>query len=877
MIMNIRALLALLLLPSLALAQSQSPVVITQPPGVQGSQVPFNLNNINIAGPPYNAKADTVFKTDGTVAASSAAFSSASSTFTASDVGKLISIPYVGSMAGATLNTTIATFVDANDITLTAPATLGTTSKIIPAAIVATSQSGGGSYAPGDTLTVSGGTSTTAATFSVTNTLLASASVNAAGSGGTNGACTLTGTTGTGTKFVIQATITANAISALGTITIPGVYTVNPTSLAAEPVTSNCSLAGSPTLTLKMGVATATATNVGVYSVIPSNPASTTTGGSGTGATLTVGSVTPGNFSYGTDNATGIGNAITAAQTAGVPLYIPAPRIAACYGFTPPLTVTANLSVIGDWAAGNWNGQINVPNGTPAVSGSVLCPISNGSDAWDETGTTLSVPMSNVGFLFQTPFIGTGDGIHNVPSANVGGLTDSILNNVIVYGTDGNHYGFNLTNPLILTLIKPTSYGGGGFKIAGNSSSGQYGNSTFIEPYAQVIVGGSADGYNLSASQSAVLNLMTFLRPQAIVENIVGVSPSGNSPSSTQYIWRQDVNSRTINVKAADFETTVSSPIQMGTAGLGNDLDFSTLAGSFASIQAPAWSTNGLMFQPLTRTLTDTTSSGTIAEEAAFALQGFHQNFNSSTVATNLDTLLVGAPICGTNCTATNLLSIHAIGQIQTDSAIVAKVGAFISGTGNTTINKNSSTGTTEIGDGSTSGTVTIGGGSNTTVVGSTLSVTGVSTAGTIAGSVCMTSAHLLLYESGATGCTISRADLKNIDGQMTVKDADRILSALQPIAFDWETAPAGDKTAAHQQLGFTAENVRDADPRLSTYDGNGELQAYDPNGLIAMLVVKAQEHERRLNEQRLWLIMLSIIIVLLAGSQAMLWRRPTS
>lgn len=152
---------------------------------------------------------------------------------------------------------------------------------------IATSQSSTGSYAPGDTLTLSSGTFTTAAIFTINTTSVASAAVAAGGSGGTPGTATVTGTTGTGTKFQANVTISGGgAISAINSITVAGNYTVNPTVLTAEPVTGG-GLTGA-TLNIKMGVLSATNSTPGSYTVLPASPVTTTTSGSGTGCTLTV-------------------------------------------------------------------------------------------------------------------------------------------------------------------------------------------------------------------------------------------------------------------------------------------------------------------------------------------------------------------------------------------------------------------------------------------------------------------------------------------------------------------------------------------------------------------------------------------------------------
>jgi hypothetical protein len=152
---------------------------------------------------------------------------------------------------------------------------------------VATAQSGGGSYAPGDTIPLAGGTFSTRAVGTVATTKVASATVAAAGSGGTDGTQTVTGTTGIGTKFQASVTVTGGEITAVLSITVGGSYATNPTSLTNEPVTG-ANLTGAQ-LSVKMGVYTIGATTAGSYSALPSDPVSQfSTSGSGTGATFNV-------------------------------------------------------------------------------------------------------------------------------------------------------------------------------------------------------------------------------------------------------------------------------------------------------------------------------------------------------------------------------------------------------------------------------------------------------------------------------------------------------------------------------------------------------------------------------------------------------------
>jgi hypothetical protein len=159
-------------------------------------------------------------------------------------------------------------------------------STIMMAASALVADGGTTGSVPGQTLTVSGGTSTTAATFPVISTFVASASVAVAGSGGTDGSQTVTGTTGTGTKFEATVTISGGAIASVDAISVAGSYTVNPTSLTNEPVTG-AGLTGAQ-LALEMATETVgAALETGIYTALPSNPAATAGGGAGVELTVT--------------------------------------------------------------------------------------------------------------------------------------------------------------------------------------------------------------------------------------------------------------------------------------------------------------------------------------------------------------------------------------------------------------------------------------------------------------------------------------------------------------------------------------------------------------------------------------------------------------
>lgn len=264
----------------------------------------------------FGAKGDYVASTGASVAALSTAFSNSGGvTFTAADVGKAILIDGAGTN-GATLTTTIAAISGASaTLTGAAVAAAGGGTNYCSGASVATAQSGGGSYVPGDTLTPTGGTSAIGALLAVATTKVVAASVASGGSGGTTGTANVAGTTGVySQKFVANVTISGGAITAVNSITFAGSYSTNPTSIAAEPVTG-AGLTGA-TLNLTMGVNSASVTNPGNYSVNPTNPVSTTTSGSGTGATLTLSLTATGAWAYATDDTAAIASATS-------PLYLP--------------------------------------------------------------------------------------------------------------------------------------------------------------------------------------------------------------------------------------------------------------------------------------------------------------------------------------------------------------------------------------------------------------------------------------------------------------------------------------------------------------------------------------------------------------------------
>lgn len=147
---------------------------------------------------------------------------------------------------------------------------------------------GGQAYIPADTITLTGGVQSTPVSLTLLTTKVSALpGITNAGTGGTPGTATVTGTTGTGTKF--QATVTISPggiITSVDSLILPGSYTVNPASLTNAPVTGG-GLTGAQ-LSILMGVNTFTITNPGVFTNNPFAGQFTqnTTSGIGVGATF---------------------------------------------------------------------------------------------------------------------------------------------------------------------------------------------------------------------------------------------------------------------------------------------------------------------------------------------------------------------------------------------------------------------------------------------------------------------------------------------------------------------------------------------------------------------------------------------------------------
>jgi hypothetical protein len=203
-----------------------------------------------------------------------------------------------------------------------------------------------------------------------------------------------------------------------------------------------------------------------------------------------------------------------------------------------------------------------------------------------------------------------------------------------------------------------------------------------------------------------------------------------------------------------------------------------------------SWTNNGAGLVISGGPFTDTTSTGTVANESVHAIAAPTVNASSTTTITNLNTLYLNAPIAGTNVTATNLWTLNVNGKALIGNFLQGNAGINIFG-GAATINVNSNN-ATSIGTGTTSSLVTLGGGSN-----------GVIENGNQSGYVKNTALISTGTKFTTTGCSISATTGGATAGTFTL-GANSCTAVVTMNGATGLTAPNGWTCQAHDRTGIS-------------------------------------------------------------------------
>ena len=171
--------------------------------------------------------------------------------------------------------------------------------------------------------------------------------------------------------------------------------------------------------------------------------------------------------------------------------------------------------------------------------------------------------------------------------------------------------------------------------------------------------------FALSTSGSVTLNGVVF--------SSAGVVAASTTGTTTTFVISNATASTGTNSGALQVVGGVGIGGNVYVGGTVTATNYYVASGSLVfsgNISAPAWTTSGIRHVSIPATLTDTSSTGTVAN-------AYSNNFGGNTIAasntvtyTNYATMFVNAPVAGTNVTITNSYSIITAGGVLVNSTV---------------------------------------------------------------------------------------------------------------------------------------------------------------------------------------------------------------
>lgn len=262
-------------------------------------------------------------------------------------------------------------------------------------------------------------------------------------------------------------------------------------------------------------------------------------------------------------NAPPGGTVVIAPGSGDQPVLVSAPIV-----ISQPLNVygTGMAPIFGGFTAGGNVDSWNFPVQSPYLTGSVVKQMAANADVFQITGAAgIAVNFRDIGLTFGTPLANTGHGIFNLPPTPSNnpvfsgtynnGILGAQWENVMCWGHDGNHYAFNLMNPILCNFRHCMSFGGGGLNIDSDPQS--YGNVLFDGFYASVFLGGTAHGIQIgnTSPNAAGVVLCNFRRPQVWL--VSATEFPSNPPTNAQKLINS-VKASFITMDSPDLESNIS-------------------------------------------------------------------------------------------------------------------------------------------------------------------------------------------------------------------------------------------------------------------------------------------------------------------------------
>ena len=424
--------------------------------------------------------------------------------------------------------------------------------------------------------------------------------------------------------------------------------------------------------------------------------------GNTTGATISVGGIGTGHFYLGASD-----------QFAWYNLFGATPTQLMMLDPVGNLTPTANLIITGSGLPGNcpgtanggmclWgansSGYISLPSTSPTLafqfSGATVATMTS-------SALTLGVPIGAQQLLsFANP---NNTDVTSFQSAST--PTASVTYTLPPAGPTAN--GQALTSTTAGAMSWATTTGSGTVNSGAQYAVGYYGTAgTAISGSGGLFVNGYTTIFGASGSAGTI-----ELWGSTYYSTIVGGTQTGdyqyslpNSGANDTLVGAaasQALTNKTINCASntcSGMVTTTSSPASgnltyftgvstvSGTSGAtldsSGDLGALTLAMS-GNISSAAWTTNGVRLKGVAATITDTSSSGTVAAAYTDVLGGNTIAASSAVTYTDYYTMYMNQPVAGTNVTFTRNWSLGLGGSLK----VGGTVNVSVSSSGSSTVN----------------------------------------------------------------------------------------------------------------------------------------------------------------------------------------------
>ena len=329
------------------------------------------------------------------------------------------------------------------------------------------------------------------------------------------------------------------------------------------PSTMGSGYTSAPTIaTLSNGTATCSGTATVTTSISPLPVMSAATNVSATTMKLALpatNAVSGGKATVSTDDTAAIQAAIAQACTQNGSAFLPA----GYYGVTG-LTIPCATHLYGVNVTSTAANGGEVTNVSPYVVGSVLWMMKPNTDAIRTAVTAQAVNFDSFGIVFDPTmaFLQTGHGINGFAADPNWGIENATWHDLFVWGHDGNHYAFTLTNSVLWNAANLYSYGGGGLQL--HSTVNAFccsGNADIGAIYVSLFAGGSASGVSITSAGTWTENLIDFYGRLQVNQNDPTVvfpgwpipTPYLKGPGEPQLVYIPS-NIPTVTINTTDIE-----------------------------------------------------------------------------------------------------------------------------------------------------------------------------------------------------------------------------------------------------------------------------------------------------------------------------------